>query len=95
MLSRGQTPFQYLQGLRIERARVMLETTYVPVEQIAQACGYTDVGTFRRVFLKMTGDLPGVYRESHRLRTTRRRWVGSQEIRVESKRPMSVIAKSK
>lgn len=82
MLSHGQTPMQYLQGLRIERARVMLETTYVPVEQISQACGYTDVGTFRRIFLKITGDLPGVYRETHRLRTTRRRWVGPQEISI-------------
>lgn len=83
VLSHGQSPFQYLQGVRIERARVMLETTYVPVEQIAQACGYTDLGTFRRVFLKKTGVLPGVYRDSHRLRTTRRRWVGPRETSIE------------
>ena len=74
--SHQQSPWQYLQGLRMSRARVLLETTYLPVDQLAQACGYTDAGTFRRQFLRATGDLPAAYREHNRLRTSRARWPG-------------------
>ena len=59
---------------RMTRAKVLLETTYLSIEQVAQACGYTDTGSFRRVFQKITGGLPALYREQYRLRTSRRRW---------------------
>ena len=72
----GQSPLQYLHSLRIARAQVMLETTYLPVDQVAQACGYTDVGTFRRLFLRATQELPAAYRAHYRLRTLRTRWPG-------------------
>lgn len=70
----GQTPLQYLQGLRMARACVLLETTYLGVDSLAQACGYADVGTFRRHFLRATGELPATYREHNRLRARRTRW---------------------
>jgi transcriptional regulator GlxA family with amidase domain len=70
----GQTPLQYLQGLRMARACVLLETTYLGVDSLAQACGYPDVGTFRRHFLRATGELPATYREHNRLRARRTRW---------------------
>jgi transcriptional regulator GlxA family with amidase domain len=70
----GQTPWQYVCELRITRAKVLLETTYLPVEQVAQACGYIDPGTFRRIFKKFTQKLPAAYREAHRLRTSRPHW---------------------
>jgi len=66
----------YLHALRVVHARVLLETTYLPVEQVAQACGYQDVGTFRRLFSRLTGERPADYREQHRLRTSRKRWGG-------------------
>ena len=58
------------------RARVLLETTYVSVEQVAQMCGYQDAGTFRRIFQRQTKELPAAYRERYRLRTSRKRWAG-------------------
>ena len=70
----GVTPLTYLHQQRMNRAKVLLETTYLSIEQVAQACGYTDTGSFRRVFQKMTGGLPALYREQYRLRTSRRRW---------------------
>jgi transcriptional regulator GlxA family with amidase domain len=73
----GQSPLDYLHGLRVARARVLLETTYISVEQIAHMCGYQDLGTFRRIFVGGTGDLPAAYREYYRLRTSRKRWRGS------------------
>ena len=72
----GQTPLDYLHGLRVARARILLETTYLPVEQVARACGYQDVGTFRRIFTVAVGARPAAYREQHRLRTSHRRWGG-------------------
>lgn len=74
--SHQQSPLLYLQGLRMARARVLLETTYLPVDQLALACGYTDAGTFRRHFLRAAGELPAAYRQHNRLRTSRARWLG-------------------
>ena len=71
-----QSPLDYLHGLRVARARVLLETTYVSVEQVAQMCGYQDAGSFRRVFQRLTKELPAGYRERYRLRTSRKRWPG-------------------
>ncbi|MBE2263961.1 MAG: helix-turn-helix domain-containing protein [Burkholderiaceae bacterium] len=75
----GQSPLDHLHALRVARARVLLETTYLPVEQVAQACGYQDVGTFRRIFLRATGKRPADYRDQHRLRTSRKRWSGKSQ----------------
>jgi len=41
-------------------------------------CGYQDTGTFRRLFVKGTGELPAAYRDLYRLRTSRKRWRGAR-----------------
>jgi len=74
----GQSPLDYLHALRVARACVLLETTYSSVEQIALMCGYQDTGTFRRLFVKGTGELPAAYRDLYRLRTSRKRWRGAR-----------------
>ena len=73
----SQSPLDYLHSLRVARARVLLETTYVSVEQVGQMCGYQDTGTFRRLFARQTGELPAAYRARYSLRTSRKRWVGA------------------
>jgi len=70
----GQTPLQLLHGLRITRARMLLETSYLPVEAIAEHCGWHDVAMLRRAFRRATGTTPTAYRDRFRLRTERRRW---------------------
>lgn len=70
----GQTPLQLLHCLRITRARMVLETSYLPVETIAECCGWRDVAMLRRAFRRATGTTPAAYRERYRLRTERRRW---------------------
>lgn len=75
----GCTPLEHLQGLRVARAQVLLETTYISVDQIAKMCGFNDTSTFRRVFMRTVGDRPSEYREHHRLRTSRKRWSGPME----------------
>lgn len=68
----GKTPLDYLHSLRIAQAEILLETSYLPIDQVAQACGYEDVNTFRRVFVRATSRLPSAYRISNKLLTNRR-----------------------
>lgn len=59
----GETPTEYIQGLRIENARKLLETTQEPVDRVTQGVGYEDVSSFRRLFKKYTGLSPSDYRK--------------------------------
>lgn len=75
----GQTPLDYLHGLRVAQAQVLLQSTYLTVEAVARQCGYNDVGSFRRVFAGLMGMTPGEYRQRFRLRTSRRQWTGMRQ----------------
>ena len=70
----GCTPLQMLHGLRVTRARMLLETTYLPVEAVAEQCGWRDVVMLRRAFRRETGLTPAAYRARYRLRADRRQW---------------------
>jgi transcriptional regulator GlxA family with amidase domain len=59
----GDTPLEYLQYLRIRKARSLLETTDEPVEVITSRTGYEDASSFRRLFKKATGLSPTAYRK--------------------------------
>lgn len=59
----GYTPINYIQTLRIEEAKQMLETTSDAIDIIAQQTGYEDPTSFRRLFKRMTGVTPGRYRQ--------------------------------
>lgn len=56
------TPLAYLQHLRVEKGRDLLETTPLPLDQIAWEVGYQDSGAFRKIFIRLTGQLPADYR---------------------------------
>ncbi|APX18013.1 hypothetical protein BWR17_19170 (plasmid) [Phaeobacter inhibens] len=58
----GLTPTTYLQKLRVEQARRLLEQESMPVEEIAWSVGYGDTGAFRAVFLREIGETPSAYR---------------------------------
>ncbi|WP_370340748.1 helix-turn-helix domain-containing protein [Shinella oryzae] len=49
------------------KARQLLETTNGSVESIAWAVGYMDPAAFRKVFGRLTGVKPNVYRGDARL----------------------------
>lgn len=59
----GQTIFQYLNTIRIERARGLLLTGYYSMEEVAAQTGFRDVYYFSKVFKKYTGMTPGQCRE--------------------------------
>lgn len=59
----GITPTIYLQNLRIEKARGLLERTRLPISEVAWRVGYKDPSAFSRVFKEITGLKAGRYRE--------------------------------
>jgi transcriptional regulator GlxA family with amidase domain len=59
----GHTPIAYVQRIRVERAKRLLETSDEPIEEISWAVGYEDPASFRRLFKRLTGLTPGAYRQ--------------------------------
>lgn len=55
-------PNTYLQSVRIERARKMLEESDFNIDTIMNKIGYEDASSFRRLFKKKTGVTPTEYR---------------------------------
>lgn len=58
----GLSPNLYVQNLRIEKARGMLERSRDPVGDIAWKVGYHDLSAFSRVFKTVTGLSAAAYR---------------------------------
>ena len=59
----GSSLIAYLQNLRVEEAKHLLETTDTPVDEISYAAGYSDASFFRRLFKRLTGLTPSHYRK--------------------------------
>lgn len=62
----GDTPLLYLQRVRVEAARQMLEGSGRTFDEIAYNVGYEDSGFFRKLFVKHTGLRPGEYKTKFR-----------------------------
>lgn len=58
----GRLPAAYLQALRIEAAKAMLELDAKPIQAISCEVGYDDVAFFRSLFKRTTGMTPAEYR---------------------------------
>jgi len=52
----------YLQNLRLEAAKRLLEAGQLPVDEISAEVGYEDASFFRRLFKRRTGLTPSQYR---------------------------------
>lgn len=63
----GYSPLAYVQALRIEEAKQLLETGSAPVETVAREVGYEDAASFRRLFRRLAGMTPGDYRRKFQL----------------------------
>jgi transcriptional regulator GlxA family with amidase domain len=59
----GFAPIDYVQRLRIEDAKRRLERTDASADEISWQVGYEDPAFFRRLFKRVTGLTPGVYRK--------------------------------
>ena len=58
----GQPPLRYLQQLRLQAARRLLETTALPLDEIVSRVGYADAASFRRLFQRELHCTPAEYR---------------------------------
>ncbi|KAA0124974.1 helix-turn-helix domain-containing protein [Methylobacterium sp. P1-11] len=61
----GLTPAAYVETVRIEAGRRLLETGEIALKQVAGACGFRDVDTLRRAFQRRVGTTPAEYRRRH------------------------------
>ncbi|HET8737259.1 MAG TPA: helix-turn-helix domain-containing protein, partial [Pricia sp.] len=62
-----ETVIEYLQKIRIEAAKKLLESNRLSVSEIMFETGYNDPNAFRDVFKKITGITPSVYKSKYDL----------------------------
>ncbi len=60
----GRSTSALLQSVRLGRARMLLETSALTVEQVAARVGYVDTTALRRLMRKVTGASPRQFRRS-------------------------------
>ncbi|MFY8106895.1 MAG: GlxA family transcriptional regulator [Elstera sp.] len=58
----GQTPARYVETLRLERARLLLETTHHPIAAVGAAAGFGSVDSLTRALRRTLGITPDLYR---------------------------------
>ena len=64
----GMTPGAYVEALRVDHARLRLESTGQKLEAVARECGFGTVETMRRAFHRRLGVGPAAYRDRFRRR---------------------------
>jgi len=64
-----QTPHQYLNNCRLDRAKFLLEKTRIPVTAICLECGFTSLGSFSALFHKRCGMSPRAWRKRRGMAT--------------------------
>lgn len=66
----GRSPLAHMQQARIDKAKILLESTSRSVAQVTADIGYGDVATFGVLFKRIVGQSPAEYRR--RFRTSAR-----------------------
>ena len=61
----GITPIEYIQRVRIEAAKRMLEKNTYNINEVILRCGYQDGTTFRQIFKRLTGFTPSEYKQKY------------------------------
>jgi len=59
----GYSPVAYVQAMRLEEAKQLLETTSTAIDAVALTVGYADPVFFRRLFKREVGTTPTRYRQ--------------------------------
>ena len=60
----GNTPLEYIQRVRVEAAKRMLEDAKYTAEEVSHKTGYDDYQSFRKIFKRITGLSPQRHRHS-------------------------------
>lgn len=59
----GMNMGTYIEGVRMEKAKGLLQDTEWPITDVATRCGYSDPNYFSKVFKKYTGETPRQFRK--------------------------------
>lgn len=59
----GLSPLALLQGVRLNRARALIESTRMTIDQVAAAVGYGDATALRRLMQRRAGASPSRFRQ--------------------------------
>ena len=55
----------YINKIRVDNAKLLLLKNDIPLIDVSYLCGFDDQSYFSKVFKKLTGATPGLYREKH------------------------------
>ncbi|MFC5401671.1 response regulator [Cohnella soli] len=72
---------EYLNGIRIERAKELLVQTFIKSYEVAERVGYADESYFGRMFKKATGMSPNAYRRRCVVHAQAHRHTDAEEVR--------------
>ena len=64
--SMGMPPRRYMSQRRIEAAAERIRDTSLPLSEIALSLGFSDQSHFTRVFVRLRGETPAMFRRRHR-----------------------------
>lgn len=70
-LATGNTPLEYLQNIRVEASKKLLENTRSSISEVMYNVGYSDAKAFRKLFKRIVGLTPRDYREKFVIKEAR------------------------
>ncbi len=59
----GKSPYKYLIELRVKFAMQLLQTTNLSIKEIAERCGFCNIGYFSTIFKEYYSTAPGSFRK--------------------------------
>jgi AraC-like DNA-binding protein len=63
---KGQTPYQYIKARKMLRAKKLLQTTNIPLKEVAEMVGYSSLNAFSTQFKNTMGISPREFRMRYR-----------------------------
>jgi AraC family transcriptional regulator len=61
--SQGISPAAFVKEIRLQHAERLLQTTFMTINETAEACGFTDTSYFCKTFRRRFSVSPGKYRK--------------------------------